>query len=174
MRAYTGVACSTVATTPANTMDTAAIIQYITETFPGVDVPTNAGDSFFIYDPERNLPDNLRWPFATLVTADNWDQFSNLARPGVFRLNIGVGKATYQRLFGAGADESSAKGADAAKATHDFTALDRLMPHPVYGRQHWVCILNPSNATFEKTVGPLLAEAYELVVSRAGKRGGGT
>ncbi len=27
--------------------------------------------------------------------------------------------------------------------------VDRLLPHPVYGRMHWVCVLNPSAATFE-------------------------
>src|SRR3954469_7276791 len=143
-------------------MDPAAIIRYITDTFPGVDVPTNAGDSFFIYDPQRDFPDNKRWPFATLVTADNWDQFSNLKRPGVFRLNVGVGKATFQSLFPPGGE-----GADFARG-HDFTALDRLMPHPVYARQYWVCVLNPSEATFQRSVKPMLAEAYELVVKRFG------
>ena len=41
-------------------LDQAAIIQYVADTFAGVDVlsPTDgpgAGDTFFIYDPERNL-----------------------------------------------------------------------------------------------------------------------
>jgi predicted DNA-binding protein (MmcQ/YjbR family) len=33
----------------------------------------------------------------------------------------------------------------------------------------WVCVLNPSAATFE-AVRPLLAEAYELAVSKRAKR----
>jgi hypothetical protein len=51
----------------------------------------------------------------------------------------------------------------------NFTALDRVMPHPVYGRNHWVCVLNPSDATFH-SVRPLLAEAYQIAVDRAGRR----
>jgi hypothetical protein len=48
---------------------------------------------------------------------------------------------------------------------YDFAALDRLMPHPAYARQSWVCVLNPSTETFE-AVKPLLAEAYSRVATR--------
>lgn len=47
----------------------------------------------------------------------------------------------------------------------DFTVLDRLLPHPVYGRNHFVCVLNPSDATFE-ALKPHLAEAYAIAVAR--------
>ena len=40
------------------------------------------------------------------------------------------------------------------------------MPHPVYGRMFWVCVLNPSDKTFETKVQQLLAEAYDLAVSK--------
>ncbi len=41
--------------------------------------------------------------FATIVTTDEHDigNPSDLAREGAFRLNIGVGKATFERLVGA-------------------------------------------------------------------------
>jgi hypothetical protein len=39
------------------------------------------------------------------------------------------------------------------------------MPHPVYGKQHWACVLNPSDATFND-VKPLLAEASSIAVKR--------
>ncbi|HEX5502790.1 MAG TPA: DUF6194 family protein, partial [Thermomicrobiales bacterium] len=42
---------------------------------------------------------------------------------------------------------------------------DRLLPHPVYAPQSWVCVLNPSDETFQ-TVRPLLAEAYDQAVNR--------
>jgi hypothetical protein len=156
-------------------MDEASITSYITTTFAGVDVlvasrengaPEVAwGDSFYIYDPNRDFDEARRFPFATLVIQDygDFDNKSNLNRPGVFRLNIGVSKETYRSLF---PDE----------VEHDFTALDVLMPHPVYGPNHFVCVLNPSEATFE-AVKPLLAEAYEIAVRRARPRGpkaGGT
>ena len=97
-------------------------------------------------------------PFATIVIKDygDFDDASDLDRPGVYRLNVGVGKETYRSLF-------------PGEGEHDFTALDVLMPHPVYGRQHWVCVLNPSEKTFE-TVKPLLAEAYEIAVKRLRKK----
>ena len=149
-------------------MDEASIRRYVADTFEGVDVEVGSreagspeiawGDTFFIYDPDRNLEGAGRMPFATMVTKDygDFDNASNLNRPGVFRLNIGVSKETYESLF-------------AGHAAHDFTAFDVLMPHPVYGRNHWVCVLNPSEATFH-SLEPLLAEAYEIAVKRLGRR----
>ena len=52
---------------------------------------------------------------------------------------------------------------------YDFTALDQVMPHPVYGRMYWVCVLNPSDATFQK-LRPLLTEAHDLAVRMHAKR----
>jgi hypothetical protein len=149
----------------STTLDEAAITQYIAETFTGVDVvhpetvggPEIAwGDAFFIYDPQRNLEAKQRFPFATIVTKDygEFDCASHLNRPGVFRLNIGVGRETFRSLFNPSEDTS-----------HDFSALDRIMPHPVYAPQSWVCVLNPSEATFQ-ALQPLLAEAYALAVNR--------
>jgi len=44
------------------------------------------------------------------------------------------------------------------------------MPHPVYGKMYWVCVLNPSAETFE-TVKGLLAEAYEAGMRQRPKQG---
>ncbi|MBI5761040.1 MAG: hypothetical protein HZA46_21155 [Planctomycetales bacterium] len=121
--------------------------------------------SFFFYDPGRNIPHDRRFPFATIVTKDygEFDNASNLNRPSVFRLNIGVSKDTYRSLFGS---QPSRPGADGVvDAGHDFAALDQVLPHPVYGKMYWVCVLNPSAATFQ-TVRPLLAEAYDLSVRK--------
>jgi hypothetical protein len=145
-------------------VDQDSITRYIEGTFPGVDVDRASaesgapeiawGDTFFIYDPNHDLVGSRRFPFATIVTKDygDFDNASNLNRPGVFRLNIGVSRERYQSLVDGDAE-------------HDFTALDRLMPHPVYASNHFVCVLNPSEATFE-TVKPLLADAYALAVKR--------
>jgi hypothetical protein len=138
-------------------MDEAAITKYICETFGGVDVVDATGGAFYFYDSGKDIPKDHRFPFATLVTSDEYDQFSNLSRQGVSRLNVGVGKETFQSLF------------DPTEA-YDFTALDRVMPHPVYGKMYWVCVLNPSDATFE-AVKPLLAEAYETAARRHTKQG---
>jgi len=54
-------------------------------------------------------------------------------------------------------------GSVGAMSDPDYTALDRLMPHPVYALQHWVSVLNPSVGTFESVVKPLLEEAHARV-----------
>jgi hypothetical protein len=149
-------------------MDQEAITRYINETFAGLDVIVVSEGTFFIYDPERNLPANRRLPFATIVSKDDeYDHSSNLDRPGVFRLNVGVSKETFRSLFGSEAAPASPGGV--LPGDYDFAALDRLLPHPVYGRMHWLCVLNPSGATFQ-ALRPLLAEAYERAVRRHPKR----
>lgn len=148
-------------------MDQDAIIQYIAETFGGLDIlqPTDgpgAGDTFFYYDPKRDLDPARRLPFATIVVKDygEYDNASQLDRPGVFRLNIGVGRDAFRRLFGYAPGENPPPG-----TTYDYAAFDQIMPHPLYAAQSYVCVLNPSNEAFE-TVQPLLAEAYGIVFRR--------
>lgn len=132
-------------------MNEASVADYITKTFPGVETSTAFGYTFFFYQSERKLP------FATLASSDNeYESISNLDRPGVYRLNIGVSKPTFQSLFGAAKVDVS---------SYDFTALDVIMPHPDYAPQNFICVLSPSEATFER-IRPLLAEAYEIAVRR--------
>jgi hypothetical protein len=71
------------------------------------------------------------------VTTDEHDMGSpsNLAREGVFRLNIGVGRETFERLVG-------------SMVNPDYAALDVILPHPVYAKQRWLSILNPSRRSF--------------------------
>jgi Family of unknown function (DUF6194) len=148
-------------------MNEAEITRYISDTFSGLEVQVASredgspeiawGDTFFFYAPSRDVPADRKFPFATIVTKDygEFDCASNLNRPGVFRLNVGVSKQTFAALFGVAKPEG-----------YDYTVLDKVMPHPVYGKMFWVCVLNPSATTFE-AIRPLLAEAYEKA---AGKR----
>lgn len=137
-------------------MDENSVTKYITGTFESVEYVVASGTFFFIGS-ERHFP------FATLVNADEHDAFSNLDRPGVFRLNIGVSKATFVSLFGPSKEESTA-------TPRDFTLLDQLMPHPVYGQMYWVSILNPTDDTFQSRVQPLLAEAYQMNAQKLARR----
>ena len=150
-------------------MNEAEISRYITDTFEGIDVVVASDASFFFYNPDSTLTPDHRFPFVTMVMSDAYDQFSNLNRPSVFRLNIGIGKQTFRSLFGLpkpplSRDSAAERGENSSD--YDFTALDQVMPHPVYGRMYWVCVLNPSDEAFETNVRPLLAEAYELAVSK--------
>ena len=132
-------------------MDESSVVDYITKTLPEVETTTAFGYTFFFYRSDRMLP------FATLISSDrDYDRVSNLDRPEVFRLNIGIGKQTFQSLFGAAKVDVS---------SYDFTALDVIMPHPEYAQQHFICVLSPSEATFAR-VRLLLAEAHDLAVRR--------
>ena len=115
------------------------------------------GDSFFFYDPEGTTPENQRFPFATIVVDDypGFDTASQLHRPGVFRLNVNVSGDTFRSRFG-----------DPPGPTDvDFAALDQFMPHPVYGQQSWVSIINPGDAN-RAAVEAMLTEAHDRVARR--------
>jgi hypothetical protein len=133
--------------------DREAISSYIRETYPETDVVSIEGGSFFSLDAERHWPN-----FATVVWNDDFDQASDLLSRGAFRLNLGVSRETFDRLFRSTTDP-------------DHRAFDRLLPHPVYAKQHWISILNPSEATFRDVVIPLIAEAHDrLAAQRARHR----
>jgi hypothetical protein len=72
----------------------------------------------------------------------------------VFRLNIGVGRDEFQALFGA------------QDGDLDYTVFDRLLPHPVYATQSWVCVVNPGEAT-DAEVRRLLRDAHARASRRA-------
>lgn len=147
--------------------------RYISETFAGVDVVVAADNSFFFYNPDPNIPPDHMFPWVTLMTNDINDPFSNLNRSSVYRLNIGVSKATFQALFGAGKRSTNMYHAEQGEAVfngYNFTALDQVMPHPVYGKMYWVCVLNPGDETLETTVRLLLDEAYAMAGNTYSKR----
>ena len=132
-------------------MNESEVINYIMKTFSEVETINNYGYDMFFYKSDRKLS------FATLISSDyDYDNISNLNRPGAYRLNIGVSKQTFQSLFGA--DEVNVK-------DYDFTALDVIMPHPEYAQYHFICVLSPSEKTFEK-IRSLLAEAYDIAARR--------
>jgi len=132
-------------------MNESAVADYILRTFPNVETTTAYGYNMFFYSSDRKLS------FATLISSDyDYDHISNLSRPGVFRLNIGVSKQTFQSLFGT---------AEVNVNDYDFTALDVMMPHPEYAPYHFICVLSPSEETFEE-IHSLLAEAYDIAARR--------
>lgn len=147
-------------------MEPSAIAQHICQSFTGI-VPVAAwGETSFFYNPGRALPRGVY--FATLKEKDGEnDKASALDRPGVFRLNIGISKPTFRALFGQPPARPAAGGV--VSTGHDFTALDSLTPHPVYGWMTWVSVLNPSAETFA-SIKPLLAEAHGMAAAKFSKR----
>jgi hypothetical protein len=110
---------------------------------PSVTTTTNFGYRFFF------IGDDQRMPFATIADSDNeYEKISQLDRPGVFRLNIGVRRETFTALFPR--DEK-----------WDYAALNIFMPHPDYAKQSFLCILNPDGDNVDKTRA-FITEAHEL------------
>jgi hypothetical protein len=144
-------------------MDAEGMKRYIGESFAGITAVDNEGDTFFVYDPTGDLPARGWLPFATIVTGDHYDTVSDLSRPGAYRLNIGLTKATYTRRFGAPPTERDEHGRLPTGVDH--TATDTLTPHPFYASQYWVSVVNPGEATLED-VREFLAEAYEFAVRK--------
>ena len=134
--------------------DPDAVVAFITETWPETDVVQAMNGWFFSLDPETHWPN-----YATLVTTDEHDAASNLSRPGTFRLNLGVDRETFERVEAeAGPDP-------------DYARFDRVMPHPVYAAQRWICIVNPSEATFRDVVVPLMIVAHDRLAAQRARHG---
>jgi uncharacterized protein DUF6194 len=119
------------------------------------------GDTFFFYDPHGDETAR-RMPFATIVTKDyeGFDTASDLDRPGVFRLNVGVGRAAFEELVGYPPADHPARSAET-----DYTAADTLIPHPAYAVQSWVAVLNPGERT-AALARTLLTDAHARAVRR--------
>jgi Family of unknown function (DUF6194) len=114
------------------------------------------GDRFFFIGSER------RRPFATIVEHDTpgFDEDSDLARSGIFRLNVEIGREEFQRQFGYPPAELSGH-----RPGIDFTQLNEILPHPAYGVQGWVCILNPGPRRLPD-VDRLLAHSHRRALDR--------
>jgi hypothetical protein len=113
----------------------------------------NYGYAFFF------VGDDHRLAFVTIGYEDNeFDTVSNLNRKGVFRVNIGISKATFESLLG-----------DVDIESVDYSALNVFLPHPHYAKQHFISILNPSGNNADTTK-QLMIEAHALATRmRRGK-----
>jgi hypothetical protein len=136
-------------------MDAGAIRRHIESRYADCAVTANDYGTFFLVVPDE------KFPFATMIDRDDaWDNLSKLDRGGLFRLNIGLGRDTFRAMFGPPA-EVEGKG-------FDYAALDTLFPNPLYHRQHFVSVINPSDATYARLL-PLLDEAHDIAAKRVAR-----
>ena len=135
--------------------DPATISDHIMATWPETDRVEIPGAMFFSLDAEKHFPN-----YATIVTDDSNDDASDLERVGIFRLNVGVDRETFERLVGTSIDPET-----------DYAVLDRILPHPVYAAQRWISILNPSPTTWQDVVIPLLAVAHDRLAAQRARHG---
>ena len=88
------------------------------------------GERAVFYNPRRAAP--LGVIVASVKDHDGPnDRRANLSRSDVYRLAFGLPRTTFTELFGA-VPARPPKGGVVALPDHDLTAVDRLMPHPVY------------------------------------------
>lgn len=114
------------------------------------------GDRFFHVGPDR------RQPFATIVEHDvpGFDEAGQLDRPGVFRLNLDLGRAEFTKAFG------FAPGAfEEHRDDFDYARLDTLTPHPGYALYGFASIVMPGPQMLPE-VDRLLAIAHRRAVDR--------
>jgi hypothetical protein len=130
-------------------------------------IPQNTwGETSFFYNPGFKLSRGTYFVTIKEKDGDN-DKASELDREGVFRINFGMAKKEFLETFGK-LYARPAKG-QIIDGDYNFTALDTLMPHPVYGWIYWVCVLNPSEKTL-KEITPLIDSYYETTKKRFEKR----
>jgi hypothetical protein len=133
-------------------MNQAEVQHFITQ-LEHVQHESNYGYQFYFVG-----DDHMR-PFVTLADSDNdYDSVSNLSREGVFRVNIGVSRQTFESLFAGSAD-----------AAVDYTALNVFLPHPEYARQHFICILNPAGENANR-IQQFITEAHQIATTRMQRR----
>ena len=142
------------------------IVEKITNELSGVIPKSSWGETSLFYNPGKALPNGVYFCTIKEKNGDN-DKSSELDRDGVFRLSIGLTKEAYQKQFGQ-KPKRPAKGC-IIDTGHDFTSLNTLMPHPIYGWMSWAQILSPEESTFSE-IYPLIKEAHANAVIKFNKK----
>lgn len=133
---------------------------------PDVVAKASWGETAFFYNPDNRLKNGTY--FATIKEKDGEnDSASDLTARGLWRLNIGIQKATFIALFGS-PPKRPGKGMT-IEGPWDFTARDMIMPHPVYGWMSWVAVIAPSQETWQTCL-PLIADAHQRAKATFEKR----
>ena len=142
------------------------ILKYCLKNLEGSVLVESWGEKGIFYNPGRVLKRGVYILTVKEKDGDN-DKSSKLDRPGVYRVNLGVRKDTFVKLFGAVPKRPGAGGV--VEMDYDFSAADCFLPHPVYAWMGWMCVLNPSEETFE-ALRPYVREAYEYAKEKFAKR----
>ena len=142
------------------------ILNYCLQNLEGTVLVKRWGEKGIFYNPDHVLKRGVYILTVKEKDGDN-DKGSGLNRENVYRVNLGIRKSTFMELFGAVPKRPSAGGI--VDMNYDFTALDKMLPHPVYAWMAWMCVLNPSEQTFEK-LKPFIKEAYEYAKEKFKKR----
>jgi hypothetical protein len=147
-------------------MEDKQILEYCRIHLPGTVLVQSWGEKGIFYNPNQVLKRGIY--VLTIKEKDgDHDKGSNLNREGIFRVNIGLRRATFMKMFGILPKRPNA--GEIVDMPYDFTTLDMILPHPVYAWMGWVSILNPSEQTFEQ-MKLLIQESYEVAIEKFRKR----
>lgn len=136
------------------------VVDALTTRFAGLAPKATWGETSLFYNPDAVLPNGVY--FCTIKDHDGAnDTTSQLDRPDVFRVALGLPRERYEQLFGPRPARPPKGGV--VRTGNEFAATDVLMPHPIYSWMGWVQVLSPSEAMF-KGMQPLFAEAYGAAV----------
>ena len=125
------------------------ITSHLLKTFPDIKMIDTWGECSFFYNPGNLSPRGTYFCTIKEKDGDN-DKASELNRENVFRLNFGIKKTTFLERFNQIPKRPSKGGI--IEGSYDFTQLDTLYPHPVYGWMCWIAILNPSQSSWNKII----------------------
>ncbi len=144
------------------------LIQRIKFRYPLLSENHNWGERGLFYNPQKQFPKGAY--VLTFKEKDGpSDASSNLNTGNKYRLNLKVSKGTFLKLFETIPKRPPAGGI--IEGGYDFTELDKLMPHPVYGWMTWLCVLNPTLKTIESMEARgLFEEAYQAAVFTINKK----
>ncbi len=144
------------------------LIERISDKYDGLVTAKNWGETGLFYNPANKLAKGVY--FLTFKEKDGPnDKSSNIDREGVYRLNLGISKDTFTKLFCSLPARPPAGDVVKMVKNYDFATLDKIMPHPVYAWFAWVCVLNPTEKTYSQ-LEPLIAEGYQLTLARYAKK----
>lgn len=123
------------------------ILEYCLKELDGTVLVRSWEESGIFYNPQNRLKRGVY--ILTVKEKDgNHDKSSKLDRENIYRVNVGVRKNTFAKMFGA-IPQRPPKGS-VVKMGYDFSETDQILPHPIYAWMGWICSLNPTEKTFEK------------------------
>ena len=143
------------------------IFQYCLNSLKDTVLAKNWGERGIFYNPNNTLKKGVYILTVKEKDGEN-DRASNITnREGIYRINMGIRKETFIKLFRNIPERP--KAGEIVKMEYDFTKTNVILPHPVYAWMSWICILNPTKDTFEE-LKPLINESYEYAREKFRKR----
>ncbi len=144
-------------------MEIHELIQRFKLQYPSLSENKNWGEQGLFYNPQEKFAKGAY--VLTFKEKDGKnDAASHLNVASKYRLNLKISKKTFIKLFNTIPKRPPAGGV--IEGEYDFTKIDEVMPHPVYGWMTWVCIINPTMKTIESMeMDGLFDEAYQAAVA---------